>query len=161
MAISDYLAGLRAHVGTDLLLVPSVTAIIRDADGRVLVFRRADNGRWDLPAGSIDPGETPADAVVREVHEETGLAVRPTRVLGVFGGPTMRFRYPNGDLTEYLNIVFRCERVGGELQANDGEATDFRWCTRDEVATLGLAYPPELFGPEAEAAPVFAPATSR
>src|SRR5690242_2766065 len=101
MPISDYVRELRECVGTRLLLLPGVTGIVRDEQGRVLLMRRADNGFWGFPAGAIDPGETPAQAVEREVREETGLHVRATRVAGVFGGAGFRLRYENGDEAEY------------------------------------------------------------
>src|SRR4051794_41874846 len=101
---------------------PAVAALVRDGEGRILLQRRSDNGRWNLPAGAVDPGESPADAVVREVREETGLAVRPVRVAGVFGGRDgLRHRYPNGDEGEFTAIVFECEAGGGALQAGGGE----------------------------------------
>jgi 8-oxo-dGTP pyrophosphatase MutT (NUDIX family) len=90
MAISGYLNSLREHVGHQLLMVPGVAAVIRNSERKILLQRNA-NG-WSLPAGAVDPGETPAQAVVREVSEETGLSVRPLRVLGVFGGAD-GFRY--------------------------------------------------------------------
>ncbi|MEU5950370.1 NUDIX domain-containing protein [Micromonospora sp. NPDC047465] len=75
MAISQYVAGLRKLVGKDLLILPSACAVVVDDSGRVLLGRRVDTGRWSLPAGAIDPGEQPADAVVREVYEETGVNI--------------------------------------------------------------------------------------
>jgi mutator protein MutT len=157
MPIAPHIKRLRAVVGSELLMLPGVAAVVRDSSGNVLLHRRADDGTWSLPSGAIDPGETPAAAVVREVHEETGLDVRPERVLGVFGWPRLRHRYPNGDLVEYLVVVFRCEIVGGTLEAVDGEATGFRWCTRDELASLPLPYPLEVFAPEAEQRVIFDP----
>ena len=77
MPISPYLERLRQQIGNDLLLVPSVTAIIYDREHRILLARHAENGVWVAPGGSIDPDESPADAVVREVWEETGLLVEP------------------------------------------------------------------------------------
>src|SRR5262245_56314746 len=77
MPISDYLRDLRARVGTTLLAVPSVTGLIFDDEGRVLLVQHANGGVWLLPGGAIDPDETPQDAVVREVWEETGLDVAP------------------------------------------------------------------------------------
>src|SRR3954463_2614617 len=111
MGISPYMKNLRAHLGPQLVLVPSVAAIVRNPAGQILFLVRADNGLWDLPAGAIDPGETPAQAIVREVREETGLIVEPTAIAGVFGGERFRVGYINGDLVEYTVIVFECRVV--------------------------------------------------
>ena len=83
MAISEYVANLRKHVGKDLLMLPSACAVVVDDSGRILPGRRADTGKWSLPAGAIDSGEQPADAAVREVHEETGVHVAVERLAGV------------------------------------------------------------------------------
>jgi ADP-ribose pyrophosphatase YjhB (NUDIX family) len=147
MPISDYLGELRALVGSRLLLLPGVAGIVRDADDRVLFIRRADNGKWGLPAGAIDPGETPAAAVAREVREETGLVVRPARIAGVFGGRGFRVRYENGDEAEYTVTVFDCEVIGGTLSPGDGEALELRYFTPDEAPELQVAYPRTLFEP--------------
>ncbi|HEX2188361.1 MAG TPA: NUDIX domain-containing protein [Longimicrobiaceae bacterium] len=145
MPISPHVRALRAAVGTRLLLLPGVAAVVRDAHGAVLVHRRSDDGRWSLPAGAVEPGESPAQAVVREVREETGLVTVPERVLGVFGGEGFRHTYPNGDEVEYTVVVFACRVVGGELAALDGEALELRWFPPEAMPPLGLRYPPELF----------------
>jgi 8-oxo-dGTP pyrophosphatase MutT (NUDIX family) len=145
MPISTYLRELRGMLGPQLLLMPGVAAIVRDASERVLFMHRADDGRWGLPAGAIDPGESPAQAIVREVREETGLVVRPARVAGVFGGAGFRHRYPNGDEVEWTVTVFECDIVGGALAPQDGEALDLRYFSADEAPTLQLPYPRALF----------------
>ena len=145
MPISDYLREVRRVVGTRLLLLPGVARIVRDEDGRVLFIRRADDGRWGLPAGGIEPGESPAHAIAREVHEETGLIVRPARVAGVFGGPGFRHRYGNGDEVEWTVVVFECEVIGGGLAPLDGEALELRYFAPNDSPPLQLAYPRELF----------------
>ena len=159
MAISQYLRDLRSLVGQRLILLPGVAAVVRDAEGRVLFMRRADDGRWGLPAGAVDPGESPAEAVVREVREETGLTVRPLRVAGVFGGARFRHRYPNGDEAEYVVAVFDCEVTGGRLATRDGEALELRYFTPEDAPTLTLPYPRALFdrpGREGQAQTLFA-----
>jgi len=147
MPISDYLRELRECVGHRLLLLPGVAAIVRDESGCILFIRRADNGRWGLPAGAIDPGETPAEAIVREVREETGLDVHPTRVAGVFGGKRFRVEYENRDTAEYTVIVFDCAVMGGTLSAIDGEALGFRYFAPSKIPDLQVPYPAELFAP--------------
>ena len=69
---------------------------------------------WGLASDAtiIEPGEAPADAVVREVREETGLVVRPRAIAGVFGGREFRYVYPNGDQVEFTIVVYRCEAIG-------------------------------------------------
>jgi 8-oxo-dGTP pyrophosphatase MutT (NUDIX family) len=146
MPTSKYVKSMRARVGHELILLPGVAAVIKNERGQILLHRRADNDQWSLPAGAIDPGETPAQAIEREVREETGLTARAVRVLGIVGGPPMRVRYPNGDDTEYTAVVFECAVTGGTLSAKDGEATGFRWAEPPELRTINNgAYPAELF----------------
>jgi 8-oxo-dGTP pyrophosphatase MutT (NUDIX family) len=140
MPMSPYMRALREKLGAQLVLMPGVTAIVRDAGGNVLLQRRRDDGRWGLPGGAIEPGEAPAQALVREVFEETGLRVRPLRVLGVFGGTeNFRIRYGNGDVVEYTIVTFECAIEGGTLEPQDDESLELRFVPPAEVARLAAA----------------------
>ena len=145
--MSPYMAELRRLVGPRLLLQPAVAGIIHNEEGRVLLVRTTHEA-WNLPAGAIDPGETPREAVVREVREETGLEVRPTRLIDVFGGSDFRVTYPNGDILEATVCVFGCDVIGGELHFDGVETTAGMWADPAEAAQiLGLGYPPSAFTP--------------
>ncbi len=99
-----------------------------------------------MPAGAIEPGETPAQAVIREVWEETGLIVRPVNIAGVFSGANgFRFTYSNGDAVEYTVILFECEKVGGEFGKRDDETIKLRYFSPEEMPLLPINYPRELF----------------
>lgn len=125
MPISDYLKGLRSKVGHDLLLVPSVTAVIFNDRGETLLLRSSDDGKWYTIGGAMDPGENPADAAVREAFEETGLRVVPRRIVGVYADPPVT--YANGDRTIYVSVAFLCDVVGGTLGARDDESLELRY----------------------------------
>ncbi len=133
MPVPPYVARLRAHIGQDLLLLPGVSAVVRDDAGRILLARRSDNGRWSLPAGVIDPGEQPADAVLREVFEETGIRADVEWLGGVATHPVV---YPNGDRCEYLNVWFRCRAVGGEPRVDGDESLEVGWFAPDALPDL-------------------------
>jgi 8-oxo-dGTP pyrophosphatase MutT (NUDIX family) len=121
----DFVTRLRTHVGHELLWLPTATAVVLDADGRVLLGRRSDNGRWAPPGGIIDPAEEPADAAIRETYEETGVVAIPERLVSVGVSPPMTYR--NGDQVQYLDHIFRCRAAGGEARVNDSESVEVGW----------------------------------
>jgi 8-oxo-dGTP diphosphatase len=123
MPMSPYLKNLRKHVGHDLLILTGVSAVIINDAGELLLQRRSDNGR-SLVAGVLDPGEQPADAIVREAYEEMGVDIAVDRLVGVALHPVT---YPNGDQCHYLNTWFRCHVVGGEARVNDDESLEVGW----------------------------------
>jgi ADP-ribose pyrophosphatase YjhB (NUDIX family) len=126
MPISDYVRGLRQRVGSDLLFLPGVSAVVTNAAGEILLQRRSDFGTWSLLGGILDPGEEPADGVVREVFEETAVAVEPVRITGVYTTPAVR--YPNGDQALYVITCFLCRAVGGPgPRVNDDESLEVRY----------------------------------
>lgn len=99
---------------------PSVSAVIFDRRGRLLLQQRSDGGQWGLPGGSVEIGESVADAVRREVREETGLRVSVRRLVGVYSEPGRQVvRYPDGNVWHYVNVCFECVARGGELRTCD------------------------------------------
>lgn len=136
MAISPYVAGLRARVGTDLLMLPSAAGIVYDDHGRILFVRQRSDGVWSTPGGSLDPDELPAECAVREVREETGIETEVVRLLGVIGGPTFVVEYPNGDRTQYLSAVFECAVVGGSLRPDHDEVSEVAFLTEEEARAV-------------------------
>jgi len=124
MPIPPYLRDLRRHVGHAMLMVPSVSAVVRDEAGRMLLGRRSDTREWSLLAGIVDPGEQPADAIVREIREESAVEVRVDGLAGVALHP---MTYPNGDECQFLNVWFRCTAIGGDARVNDDELLGVRW----------------------------------
>ncbi|WP_422734871.1 NUDIX hydrolase [Micromonospora sp. WMMD558] len=133
MGVPEYIRQLRAHVGRDLLLLPSVSAVVRNDTGELLLAQRADDARWSVVSGVLEPGEQPTTAVVREVREETGLDVEPVRLSSVLTHP---HTYPNGDRCEFVNLGFRCRLTGGTARVNDDESMAVGWFPPDRLPEL-------------------------
>ena len=136
--MSDYVRGLREKIGHDFMLMPSVAALIRDDDGRILLVRHVE-GRWQLPGGAVDPGERPAAAMQRECREEAGITVEPIRIAGVYGGPEYRITYANGDETGWVVTVFEARIAAGAPSPSDDETQAVGWFRPDELEPLAFA----------------------
>lgn len=145
MGMSPYYKELREKVGSGLIFMPSVAAIIRNDLGEILFQNKGNGEKWSLPAGAIEPGEAPAEALVREVWEETGLVVVPSKLLGVFGGNDFRYQYPNGHQVEYNIFLFECAVQSGSLSPIDNETADLRYFSPKDMPELALPYPKQLF----------------
>lgn len=127
MPISEYVRRMRDKVGHELLLLPGAAAVIVKEVNEVLLQRRGDNGLWGLPGGAIEPGEEPAEAVIREVYEETGLHVVPVSIVGIYGGQANMSEYSNGDRAAYISITFKCRVTGGDLRLDGDETLELRY----------------------------------
>jgi 8-oxo-dGTP diphosphatase len=121
-----------------LRVVPCVGAVVHDAAGRLLLIRRGHDphrGLWSLPGGRIEAGESPEQAVVREVREETGLDVVPGRPVG-------RVRIP-GDGVVFDVIDLACELIRPDAEPAPGDdATEVLFA--DAATLAGLPCTPLL-----------------
>jgi ADP-ribose pyrophosphatase YjhB (NUDIX family) len=86
-----------------------VFGIITDNEGRILLCHRRDRDLWNLPGGGVEAGESPVDALVREIKEETGLEAIPVHLTGVYSKP---------DQNEIV-LSFACQVTGGEITLTD------------------------------------------
>ncbi len=116
---------------TDVVLAAS--AVVVDSRGRVLLVKRGaepERGRWSVPGGSVDPGETLAEAAAREAFEETGVHVQIVRELWVATVPT-------GDGRQFEIHDLLATATTGTLTPGD-DADDARWVAADELDALPL-----------------------
>lgn len=135
MSTPEFIVKLREKIGHDPLWLVGVTAYVEDGEGRVLLGRRADTGEWALVYGINEPGEEPADTVVREVKEETGVDVVPTALAGVKASSRLVV-YANGDQTRYLDLLFVCrlsEGGCGDPSVSDEESLEVGWFALDAM----------------------------
>jgi 8-oxo-dGTP diphosphatase len=113
--------------------IPCVGAIVRDGQGRLLLIQRGHDpeaGRWSLPGGRVEPGESDAQALAREMLEETGLIVTPGPLVGAVERPGAGDAVL--DIRDYAATV-----TGGTLAAGD-DAADARWVAPGDLTSFPL-----------------------
>ena len=120
-------------------LVVAVTAVVTNDQGELLLQKRTDNELWGLPGGAMNIGESIAEAVTREVKEETTLDVQPTRVVGIYSDPGHVIAYPDGEVRQEFSICFAARIVGGQIPAvGDHESTEVRFVDQRELEQLPM-----------------------
>jgi len=113
--------------------IPCVGAVVKDGQGRLLLIKRGHEpgaGLWSLPGGRIEPGETDAEALVREMLEETGLKVAPGRLLGSVKRPGL-----DGDVIDIRD--YAATVISGTLRAGD-DAADAMWASVADLGSLAV-----------------------
>jgi len=120
------------------LRVGCSAAVLDPTGTRILLVRRADNGRWAVPGGYMEPGETFTETCSREVLEETGLRVCPGRLIAVYTSPHVLLEYPDGSRLQLVVLHFAAELVEGELRASL-ETPAVQYFSREEIERLDMS----------------------
>jgi 8-oxo-dGTP pyrophosphatase MutT (NUDIX family) len=120
-----------------VLRVGASSIIFDESRGKILLTKRTDNGRWCLPGGGMDPGESIEEACVREAYEETGLHVKVTRLVGVYTTPDLVVEYADGNVIHPVALSFEATVTGGEMGLSD-ETTDVGYFSVEEMGSLDL-----------------------
>ncbi|HEY6316298.1 MAG TPA: NUDIX domain-containing protein [Acidimicrobiia bacterium] len=117
--------------------VQATAGVVAVVDDRILLVRRTDDGRWCLPGGRVEFGESIEACARREFAEETGQAVELTGLLGVYSRPDDQIhRYPDGELVHFVGVVFE-GRAGEHTGPLAGDTSETRWFAVTEL-------PPDL-----------------
>jgi 8-oxo-dGTP pyrophosphatase MutT (NUDIX family) len=95
--------------------------------------KRADNGFWGLPAGSMELGESFEACARREVMEETGLVMDKMELFATESGSETHYVYPNGDEVDVAAVYYICREYHGELKIQEDEVTEQRFFAIDEI----------------------------
>jgi len=118
-------------------VVPSVVAIVRDDENRILLIHKTDNNLWALPGGGHEIGESVVDTVIREVKEETGYDVEVETVTGTYTNPRHVMAYDDGEVRQQFSIAFRARLVGGEAQTSS-ESSEVAWVLPEQLDALDM-----------------------
>ncbi|NYD39851.1 NUDIX domain-containing protein [Actinomycetospora corticicola] len=118
-------------------LVVAVAVVAVDDQDRVLLIERTDNGKWALPGGAQELGESVREAAVRETREETGIEVEVAGVVGIYSDPRHVIAYDDGEVRQEFSICLRARVIGGSPRSS-GESRTVRWVSRAELEQLPI-----------------------
>ena len=135
MARRDYLNDPNAPKANSI--VPSVTAIVTNPTGALLLVHKTDNNRWALPGGGMDPGESIAQAAVRETKEETGIDVEVTGVVGLYTNPGHVIAYDDGEVRQQCSVCFTTRLLGGALTTSS-ETSEVGFVPLERLVDLNI-----------------------
>lgn len=132
----DYISYIRGFTGHSEIFLMCAGAVIADDKGRVLLQKRGDTGKWGLPGGCMELGESAEETAVRETFEETGLVVEVGELIGIY--TKYKFEYPNGDKAQTVLAAFTAKIKGGALKCDGGETLDLRFFAEDELPEMSF-----------------------
>ena len=140
MRLREYYRDTNAPRAHDVL--PAAFAAVRNVTGEVLLVRRIDDGNWELPGGRIDVGESAAQAVIREVAEESGVTIAVIGLSGVYSDPTHVLLDPDGTVHQQLALCFHAVPSTSEYPQEprpDGiETQEAAWCAPAALVNLAM-----------------------
>ncbi len=119
----SYITWLRQKVGRQKIVLVYASVVLQNAEGQVLLQRRADFDVWGLPGGILEPGENILDCAHRELFEETGLTAGKLRLVGIYSEPCYDTVYPNGDAVQQFTVCFQGIVKGGKMAVDGVESS--------------------------------------
>ena len=128
----DYIHDLRKYIGNKKILLNCAGAVIV-REGKILLQRRSDNGKWGLIGGLLELEETYEQAAIREIREETGLEVHLDSFLGLFHNYNMV--WANGDRAHVIGAYYAATIVEGEPRT-DEESLELKFFAPEELPPL-------------------------
>lgn len=117
----------------------AVVGAILEKEGKILLVKEAgtsDVGKWNQPAGWLDPGHSPIEMVKQEVKEETGFEFEPTGVIGIYSLCRNDLVEKLGDTPHAIKLIFCGKIIGGEMTINPEEIADVRWFDQKEIDAM-------------------------
>src|SRR2546426_5673194 len=124
MARVDYYRDATAPPANSIVV--AVTAFVSNDAGQLLMIRRTDSDLYAIPGGAQEIGETISQTVVREVHEETGINVEVTGLIGIYSDPAHVIAFSDGEIRQEFSICFRTRPTGGEPRTSN-ESKEVLW----------------------------------
>ncbi len=132
----SYIAELRKYVGQRPIINIGATIIVTNDKNELLLNLRSDTGTWGIIGGGMELGESLEETAARELWEEAGLKAERFELLDVLSGRELFFRYPNGDETYTVIVLYKAVGVSGVPRINDDESSRLEYFSVNALPEL-------------------------
>lgn len=132
----SYIAELRKYVGQRPIINIGATIIVTNNKNELLLNLRSDTGTWGIIGGGLELGESLEETAARELWEEAGLKAERFELLDVLSGRELFFRYPNGDETYTVIVLYKAVGVSGVPRINDDESSRLEYFSVNALPEL-------------------------
>lgn len=132
----SYIAELRKYVGQRPIINIGATIIVTNDKNELLLNLRSDTGTWGIIGGGMELGESLEETAARELWEEAGLKAERFELLDVLSGKELFFRYPNGDETYTVIVLYKAVGVSGVPRINDDESSRLEYFSVNALPEL-------------------------
>ena len=119
-----YISDIRKKLGHDPIILTGAGVAVINEKNEILLGRRADNGYWAYPAGSMELAESFEECARREVREETGLLLGDLKLLMIRSGKNTYYEYPNQDKVYFAVLIYICFDYSGEMKIQEEEVIE-------------------------------------
>lgn len=128
-----YISNIRKKVGYEPLIGVGATILIFNEKNELLLNLRSNTRNWGIPGGLKELNETIEECAIREVKEETNLALYDLNLLAVLSREEFYFKYPNNDELDCVITLFEARNYEGTLKINDNESTELKFFSLDNL----------------------------
>jgi len=135
MPRTDYLDDPAAPKANSI--VPAVSVVVPDDQGRILLIRRTDNNYWSIPGGGMEPGESVRQAASREVMEETGINCEVTGLIGIYSNPGHVAAYDDGEVRQEFSICLTARILDGSPRTSS-ESSEVRFVPVADISNYDI-----------------------
>ena len=149
MGINPYIQTLKDTMGKGFTpMMPGAGVVIENAVGEVLLQKRTDNGKWCLPGGSVEIGDTWIGTAIKEIWEETGLTIKSenlTPFASLSDQSLEKMQYPDGTYTHYYSLWFHTAHYTGTMIDSNDETAALKFYALDSLPTPDELVPSSQF----------------
>jgi 8-oxo-dGTP pyrophosphatase MutT (NUDIX family) len=123
----SYIHDLRQLIGKYPLIMVGASLLMLNQRDQLLMLKKNDNGRWGVPGGAMELGESLEETARRETKEEIGVDVKDIELFGIYSGQELYYCHPNGEEVYNVSVVYLVRNFRETIKVNCNEHSEYQY----------------------------------